>query len=121
MKARSAAESSRSTPERRPRPETVVSGIGLRAGLAVRRASLWRRASSISFVRDWPVSWAKRLADLRSWSSRRIVVRICQSICLWHQCVNRELRLLISYREQFAGPTITNTDTRLGLENKRLS
>ena len=66
MKARRAAESSMSTLERKPRPETVVSFIGLRADLVARRASVWRRASSINLVRDWPVSWAKRLADLRS-------------------------------------------------------
>ena len=81
MKARRAAESSMSTPGWRPRPEHVVSFIGLRAGLVVRLASACRRASSISFVSDWPVSWAKRLADFKSWSSRRIVVRICHSIC----------------------------------------
>lgn len=52
MKARRAAESSMSTPERRPRPEHVVSFIGLRVGLAVRLASACRRASSISFVSD---------------------------------------------------------------------
>lgn len=88
MKARRAAESSISTLERRPSPGTVVSFTGLRAGLTARRASVWRRASSISCVSDWPVSWAKRLADLRSWSSRRIVVRTCQNICMWHQYVN---------------------------------
>ena len=31
-------------------------------------------------VKDLPVSWAKRLADLSNWSSSRIVVRMRQSV-----------------------------------------
>jgi hypothetical protein len=38
-------------------------------------------------VNDLPVSWAKRLADLSSWSSSRIVVRMRQSILVKHQYV----------------------------------
>lgn len=40
MKVRRAAELSMSTPERRPRPDTMVSLIGLRDGFDVRRASV---------------------------------------------------------------------------------
>jgi hypothetical protein len=43
-------------------------------------------------VSDLPVSWAKRLADLSSWSSSRIVVRMHQSISMEHQYVKQERR-----------------------------
>ena len=38
-------------------------------------------------VKDLPVSWAKRLADLSNWSSSRIVVRMRQSVLDRHQYV----------------------------------
>ena len=54
--ARRAAESSRSTPGRTPRPETVVSFTMLRGCLAVLRDKIWRSASAMTAVNDLPVS-----------------------------------------------------------------
>jgi len=80
MRSSNAAESLRSTPGCTPRPPTVGSFTGRRFPDALTGPRLCRRASSTTAVKVRPVSAARRLAAAMSWSSRRIVVRICHNI-----------------------------------------
>jgi len=88
MTSSNAAESSRSTPGRTPRPPTVLSFTALRLPLGRAGARVCRSASSTTAVKVRPVSAARRLAAAMSRSSRRMVVRICQNIICEHQYVN---------------------------------
>ena len=91
MYARSALESSRSTPGRSPLPATVGSCTGSCKPAACRRARRSRRASSMTAVSVVPDRWASSFASASTSSSRLMVVRMHQIIRACHQYANADV------------------------------